>query len=939
MPGLDYPSDGSGLRPAPNDAPTSRLRVPVGSPDPTPYPDHWSDDRFPQPGDRFLYFDLVEEIGRGAFARVFLAKQESLANRLVVLKVTAAPTDEPQKLARLRHTNVVPVYSVHQAGPLQAVCMPYLGRTTLSRAMARLDARPGGRPGSGRELLSTLYPDGPAPGGPPVRIGPEKLPDRPAATATDTLEVVGRMSFVEASLWVVAQLAAGLAHAHGRGILHRDLKPGNVLITDDGVPMLLDFNVSAESPVRRADGRVGGTLPYMAPEHVRAFLGGTEAVGEPGDLYSLGVILYELLTGVALFPHNGTPRTPEAVAAVLDARKALPPPPSTVNPAVSPAVDAITLKLLEPTPERRYARAEDLREDLTCQLAHRPLAFAPDPSPRERFGKWRRRNPRLATALAVVAFALVFLVLPAGLAVASARESRREAADALRRAEEEKALLEARDLEARRTAAVGAFRTAVDDLRNAAVMLGSRTDPTFLDQGLGQAKDVLARYGVGNPGWEAQPGFTLLDDRQRSELRALLAEVLVLMTRAESRPGESPEAVAAAVRWNALAGPLFADADRPAVVARQREELEARRAGRPVPPFAASGAPRDADLYFDGLDLAAADRFREALPLLAKFCDRHPGHFSAWFARGICHDALGQPADASAAFTVCVTLRPDFPQAHFNRGLARLKTRRDADAETDFTRALELKPGWVPALLNRGLARERLRRFRDAEADFTAALAGPGTPTRLFFLRSRVRVELGDKPGAEADRAEGLAREPADALSWATRGTRRMAKEPQAAISDFDAALRLSPALADALLNKAVVLAEYLNRTAEAIPVLDRLLELYPEHVEGRSGRAMCFARLGRADEARKDAAACLAADRSAYRHYQMAGLYAQLAKADATGASRAEALRLLGRALRTGFADWKLLNTDTDLDPIRGDPAFKALTTAAAELDRAGKK
>src|SRR5581483_4422797 len=101
--------------------------------------------------------------------------------------------------------------------------------------------------------------------------------------------------------------------------------------------------------------------------------------------------------------------------------------------------------------------------------------------------------------------------------------------------------------------------------------------------------------------------------------------------------------------------------------------------------------------------------------------------------------------------------------------------------------------------------------------------------------------------------------------------------------------------------------------------------------------RAMCYARLGRADEARQDAAACLAADRSAFRLYQMAGLHAQLAKAGGD-ASRAEALRLLARALRTGFADWKLLNTDTDLDPVRGDAGFKALTAAAAELDRAGK-
>src|SRR5437763_959722 len=178
MPGLNGPSDGPRPPAIPQDAPTDRLGSPVGPPDPTPHPQPAArapDDLFPQAGDRFLHFDLIEEIGRGAFARVFVAKQESLANRLVVLKVTAAPTDEPQKLARLRHTNVVPVYSVHQAGPLQAVCMPYLGRTTLARVMARLDARSEQRPGSGHQLLNTLYPDTRAPGlaAPPVRIGPE----------------------------------------------------------------------------------------------------------------------------------------------------------------------------------------------------------------------------------------------------------------------------------------------------------------------------------------------------------------------------------------------------------------------------------------------------------------------------------------------------------------------------------------------------------------------------------------------------------------------------------------------------------------------------------------------------------------------------------------------------------------------------------------------
>src|SRR5207245_2597093 len=99
------------------------------------------------------------------------------------------------------------------------------------------------------------------------------------------------LSYVEAVLWVGARLADGLAHAHERGILHRDLKPANVLITDDGQPMLLDFNLAADVKHRAsaAAASVGGTLPYMAPEHLEAFRGRQQSVDVRSDLYSLGV--------------------------------------------------------------------------------------------------------------------------------------------------------------------------------------------------------------------------------------------------------------------------------------------------------------------------------------------------------------------------------------------------------------------------------------------------------------------------------------------------------------------------------------------------------------------------------------------------------------------------------------------------------------------------
>jgi eukaryotic-like serine/threonine-protein kinase len=110
---------------------------------------------FPAVGETFLGFRLTEELGRGAFARVYLARQLALADRAVALKVTTRPTQEPERLAKLQHTNIVPIFSVHTAGSLQAVCMPFLGRATLADTLAAL-RKHGHCPQSGSELFSTV---------------------------------------------------------------------------------------------------------------------------------------------------------------------------------------------------------------------------------------------------------------------------------------------------------------------------------------------------------------------------------------------------------------------------------------------------------------------------------------------------------------------------------------------------------------------------------------------------------------------------------------------------------------------------------------------------------------------------------------------------------------------------------------------------------------
>ena len=871
-------------------------------------------DGYPTTGERLFHFEIVEEIGRGSFARVYLARQESLANRLVVLKVTAMPGDEPQKLARLRHPNVVPIYSIHENGAFHVICMPYLGRVTLARMMAHLSHNGETHPASGRDLLSTLL--HPHHGSEPVQIR-ESIPK--PAVATPSLEVVSQLSYVDACLWLIEQIAAGLAHAHAQGLFHRDLKPANILMTDDGVPMLLDFNTSADVAVTPPGGLIGGTVVYMAPEHLKAFLGTRCAVDARADLYSLGVILYELLTD--RMPHSIPEGVlPDAAAQVLLALRAnIPPLVRALNPTVTPAVEAIVGKLLAIDPTKRYATADELRDDLQRQLADQPLKHARAGSLREAFRKWCRRHPRWTTAIAVACLAVFGGIAPLVILV-------------VRQAE-----IERRASEVQRAEAEVQYRRSVDDLQTANALLASTADAQGHAEARDLVREVLTNYAIeGDPDWGNQPAVLLLSPEQRHELRHRLGEALILLTRAEIRRGQtSLDVLRSAVRWNDLAHIVFLEYNRPEVVDRHRAELQARLANRPVIPTVVVG--NESKGYFDGLDLALAGRAADALKVIVALCDRDPQNFNAWFVRGMCHDALRQSPEAAAAFSVCIALRPDFPPAHLNRGLARLRQKQNAEAEADLTRALELRPGWTIAILNRGIAREGSKQFQAAEKDYTAAVADSAAPTRTYLLRSRVRNQLGDKAGAAADRQEGLTREPQDPISWLARGAGRIRTNPAAALADFEAAIAADPLYREAYLNKGIVLADYLNRPADAILALDQILDLFPDFVEARAGRAVYAARLGRAKPAMADVTVCLVAETTPFRTYQMAGVYAQLSSVRSkTPGAREEALRLLARAFASGFADFKIVDTDPDLNPLRQDPDFiRVITTARAEHNK----
>ena len=377
----------------------------------------------PEPGDLFLAgppgpdgqpmtgFRLLRELGRGAAGKVFLASELALSGRLVALKVTVEGCHEAQMLGRLQHANIVPIHSVQEdpagapvapggsqaaaaSGPMRlanppaqwvgltAFCMPFRGEATLAAVLdcMYVARRPPRRASAILNAIGTANTS--------AEVHESSPPDQFLLNA----------GYVDGAIHLGVQLAEALAHAHAHGIFHRDLKPSNILMAPDGRPLLLDFNVSVDhrSPV----WRIGGTLPYMAPEELTALCeagsrehgagnGKQSAIpcsptrdpqaGAPpapcsydprSDLFSLGVILYEMLTGDLPFGKIAYDRSAEEIAARLLKRQSNGPPRLRKwNGLVDKRLASLIESCLAFDPELRPPSAEALASALRQELA------------------------------------------------------------------------------------------------------------------------------------------------------------------------------------------------------------------------------------------------------------------------------------------------------------------------------------------------------------------------------------------------------------------------------------------------------------------------------------------------------------------------------------------------------------------------------------------
>jgi serine/threonine protein kinase len=342
--------------------------------------------RFPNPGDQFDRFELEEELGHGGSARVYRAVEKDLGERPVALKISADRGDEPAIHGRLDHPHIVPVLSVvrePQTG-LRGLCMPYWPGVPLDRVIDHV--QPASASQRASALIEAVH----------DLIGVEEGGVRELGPSWRDFPTKG--TYCDGVAWLGVHLAEALAHAHSRLVLHRDLKPANVLLTLRGGPLLLDFNLAhaPHAPEQAQAAHQGGTLPYMAPEQLAAFVDPKcwDAVGTPADLYSLGLVLDELLTGRRPKGLDHGVSLNRAILDWHDLRITEPRGPHALNPTVPRGLDAIVRRCLAPRPDSRYTNASALAEDLRCYLQRAPLRHATNPSRREVALNWVRRHRR-----------------------------------------------------------------------------------------------------------------------------------------------------------------------------------------------------------------------------------------------------------------------------------------------------------------------------------------------------------------------------------------------------------------------------------------------------------------------------------------------------------------------------------------------------------------
>ena len=826
---------------------------------------------------------------------VYRARQQQL-NRLVALKMIRAGMDatqgdrdrfrvEAEAVARLRHANILQIYDIGEAAGLPFVALELLEGGSLA---ARLAGTP--QPGSQAAVL-------------------------------------------------MVTLARAIHAAHRAGIVHRDLKPSNVLFDCEGTPKIVDFGLAKrleQEEGQTQSGQIVGTPSYMAPEQAR---GESKEVGPAADVYALGAILYEMLTGRP--PFKGTSPMETVIQVIYNETV----PPSRLFSRVPRDLETICLKCLAKEPSRRYTSAGELADDLARHLASEPILARRTPLS-EQAVKWARRRPVAATLLVLGLMTVAALVNAWWREAARVTEARVFADQTLF---ESQGLLTQGLWNDARVLLTGLLSRLRDepqlkDRRNRAAALLVQADRGRAEQdaedrarrryqrflqlhkealfhetqftGLdlsrsgevtrNSARGALDLFAAGDSRetWTLAALPTTFSARERAEITEGCYELLLILAEAAGQPDQGLRFLDQAARLHPA--PTRAYHLRQAACLARRGDAEgagrARSAAEEIEPSSAldhflTGQER----YKRGDWITARQHFEAALRL-------QPDHFWAHCLTAVCCLQLNRPQEAVPELNACLQREPDFAWLYILRGftLSLLATRDRAEAanryqaaEADFHHAgtlLESRPGdelRYVLLVDRGLMWFQRREFDKAAADLREAVALNDRDFQAFTVLAKVEQERGDPDAAIACYTRAIHAHPDWAPLYRGRadvylGLKDMtSKQRVLARSDLEQAIALvasgDPVVARDHKNRAGLL-HLEGRGHEALEACAAALKVAPDYAPAHLLRLRILLDLNRDDDLLDSCAVLIAEGKASPVLYELRSL-ARTRRGDHAGA------------------------------------------------------